>query len=145
MPQNKSKQEVREDKRRILKLILESPMHYRPEDLPNVFYGEIEQEVTVMLGGRKKISLQEFQHCTKEIPEREEYISRLIQDLREERILGTDSHNKLLVKNPDRAIERYLQEYEKFYRGIHTADVMTGKIPRPGYKNLHRHNRFPPE
>ena len=119
----RTKQEKMEDKRRILKLVLESPSHYKPEDVVNVFYGEIEQEIRVMLGGKTKVPLQEFQMSMKEITNRDEYISTLLEDLKKEKIIGVDSYGKLTVKEPHRAIERYLHEYRELYREIQRGNL----------------------
>jgi hypothetical protein len=127
----KTKQEIKEDKKRILGLVLESPSHYRPRDIPDVFYGRIMQEFRMMFSVKKRISLHDLQRCNKERAERDgdKYISGLIKDLLREKNIYTDSRGRIAVSEPNVVIARYLPEYRELYNAMVLSDVQAGKVP----------------
>lgn len=100
MKYSRKKQE-RGDKQRLVKLVLENPARYKDADIPELFYDKV--DVSDFFAGKKRISLSDFQSAGTAITQREEYVTRLIQDLKKERILKVAGNGKLVIDSFEKA------------------------------------------
>jgi hypothetical protein len=131
-----SKKREREDKAKLIKIVLENPRKYGETGmgLAEIFYGP--QDPPAYVDSSKSMSMGELQSAlqsaakenkekVKEMKEKEEYVTRLVKELKGEKIFASSGNGKLVVTSFDKVCGKgYISGKElcAMYREINRAN-----------------------